>query len=305
MKPFDLQVNGYAGTDFCSLDLTGEQLNTACQALEADGVDSILATVITDSVGRLEEKLRNLVELREKDPLAQRMITGFHVEGPFLSPEPGFIGAHPVNEVKRANGEDARRLFDASGGLIRLFTLAPEMDAGGAVTRYLTDLSVVVSAGHTNASLDELHCALDQGLSMVTHLGNGCPVSLPRHDNIVQRVLSLRDRLWTCFIADGHHVDFFALRNYLDLVGVDRAIMVTDSISAATMGPGTHTLSGSDVEVDAEGVARRPGSPNLAGSTLTMPRLQENLREYLGMSDSEIRQLIDLNPRNALKREIL
>ncbi|MGB0153486.1 MAG: N-acetylglucosamine-6-phosphate deacetylase [Verrucomicrobiales bacterium] len=304
MKPFDLQVNGYAGVDFSSLELTGSQLHEACEAVRRDGGDRILATLITDSVENLESKLRNLVDLREQDDLAGEVIAGFHIEGPFLSAEPGYIGAHPANLTKKANIEDARRLLDAAGGLTKVVTLAPEADSGGRVTRYLADRDVIVSAGHTNASQDQLGIAIDQGLSMVTHLGNGCPVDLPRHDNIIQRVLSLRESLWIGFIPDGHHIDFFALKNYLDLVGLDRAFMVTDAISASGLGAGTYELSGEPVEVDSSGVARRPGSPNLSGSTLTIQQMRENLSRHLGMSDAEIEQVVALNPGKAVGENV-
>ena len=300
MKPFDLQVNGYAGTDFCSLNLTAEQLHSACVALESDGVDSILATVITDSMEKLRLKLAKLVHLRNQDPLAQKIIAGIHIEGPFLNPSPGYIGAHPPEAVKLANVDDTKRLLEAADGLVRLFTLAPEMDPYFQTTQFLEEQGVVVSAGHTNASLDQLRGAIDNGLSMFTHLGNGCPVDLPRHDNIIQRALHFRDRLWICFIPDGFHINFSTLKNYLDLVGMDRAIMVTDAISAARLGPGRYELSGTSVDVDENGVARRPGSVNLAGSTLSMSRLRQNLKEQLDLSDAEIEQLIDLNPRKAL-----
>ncbi len=300
MRPFDIQVNGYAGTDFCSPGLSADDLHSACVALETDGVDSILATIITDSLDRLLLKVANLVHLRDQDSLAQKMIAGIHVEGPFLNPAPGYIGAHDAEYVKLANVDDAKRLLDSGKGMIRLVTLAPEMDPYFETTRYLKGEGVVVSAGHCNPSLEQLKGAIDNGLSMVTHLGNGCPVELPRHDNVVQRFLHFREQLWTCFIPDGHHINFYSLRNYLDLVGVERAIMVTDAITAARLGPGLHRLSGFEVEVDDEGVARRPGSANLAGSTLTMARLRRNLREQLGLSDDEIQQLIDINPRNAL-----
>lgn len=300
MNPFDLQVNGYAGVDFSALELTEEQLHTACSAIRRDGGDRILATVITDSVESLERKLTNLAYLRDRDGLAGEVIAGFHIEGPFLSPVPGYIGAHSPSATKRANIEDAQRLLDAAGGLARIITLAPEVDAESRVTRYLTEQGVVVAAGHTDASLDELRIAVDQGLTMVTHLGNGCPVNLPRHDNIIQRVLSLRDQLWIGFIPDGHHIDFYALKNYLDLVGLERSFMVTDTISAAGLGPGIYEFAGEPVEVDEAGAARRPGSPNLSGSTLTMQQLRENLSRYLGLSDSEIEQLVEINPRKAL-----
>jgi N-acetylglucosamine-6-phosphate deacetylase len=300
VKPFDIQVNGYAGTDFCSLNLTAEQLHSACVALEADGVDSILATVITDTMEKLRLKLANLAHLREQDPLAQKIISGFHIEGPFLNPAPGYIGAHPTEAVKLANVDDTKRLLEAASGLTQLVTLAPEMDPYFQTTQYLAEQDIVVSAGHTNASLDQLRSAIDNGLSMFTHLGNGCPIDLPRHDNIVQRALHLRERLWTCFIPDGFHINFSTLKNYLDLVGIDRAIMVTDAISAARLGAGTYDLSGEAVEVDENGVAHRPGSANLAGSTLTMSRLRRNFKEQLELGDSDIGQLVDLNPRKAL-----
>ena len=89
MRPFDIQVNGYAGTDFCSLSLSAEELNSACVMLETDGVDAILATVITDSLDKLLLKIANLVHLHEKDPLAQRVVAGIHVEGPVLNPALG------------------------------------------------------------------------------------------------------------------------------------------------------------------------------------------------------------------------
>mgnify|MGYP001471147414 FL=1 len=300
MKPLDLQVNGYAGVDFCSSTLEGEELHAACQALEDDGVDGILATLITDSVDSLAAKLSNLVRLRAQDSLVEKMIVGFHVEGPFLNPAAGYIGAHPSEHACPADVEDARRLLEAGGGLVKIFTLAPEMDPGCGTTGFLSGEGVTVSAGHCNPSVDQLQSAIEHGLKMVTHFGNGCPVELPRHDNVLQRFLHLRRHLWFGFIPDGAHVEFHALRNYLDLVGVDRAFMVTDAISAARLGPGLHEISGMTVEVDAGGVARLPGSPNLAGSTITMSGIRSNLSEKLGLDEDQVRSLIDLNPREAI-----
>ena len=300
MKPFDLQVNGYAGADFCSGSLTSGQLHTACEALEADGVDGVLFTVITDSVDSLVVKLRNLVRLRDADSLAQKMIAGVHIEGPFLNPEPGYIGAHQPEAVTPATPDHAARLLDAAGGLTKLVTLAPEQDPGFSTTRFLTDRNITVAAGHCNPTLDQLHGAIDSGLSMVTHFGNGCPVELPRHDNVLQRFLACLEQLWFSFIPDGVHIEFFALKNYLELVGIERAVMVTDAISAARLGPGLHSISGIPVEVDPNGVARRPGLPNLAGSTITMPRIRELLAGRLNLTELEIERVVDTNPRRAL-----
>ena len=262
MRPFDIQVNGYSGADFCSATLTLEQCRHACDALAADGVDGILATVITDSVEAICAKLARLAAFREADPVIAKMIVGFHVEGPFISPEPGFVGAHAREHVLPATPEAMCRIVNAGNGLLRLVTLAPEYDAGFATTAYLARHGITVSAGHTDASLDQLRGAIDAGLTMVTHLGNGCPTTLARHDNIIQRALALRDRLWICYIPDGAHVPFFALANYVALVGLDRCIMVTDAISAARLGEprGLHSHDAAD-----PGKPRSPPRPHRGG----------------------------------------
>lgn len=300
MKSFDLQVNGYAGTDFNRDGLTAEQLHHACQCLVEDGCDSILATFITDEIPKLERRMRTLAELREKDPLAQRVITGIHIEGPFINPIKGYVGAHPPHAVKPANVEDAKKLLDAAGGLARLVTLAPEHDEGCKTTTWLASQGVVVSAGHCDPSLDQLRAACDAGLSMFTHVGNGCPIQMHRHDNIIQRVLSLHDRLWLCFIPDGVHVPFFVLKNWLRSTGLDRVVFVTDAISAARLGPGRYTLAGWDILIGEDLVARSPDGSHFVGSTVTVPRIKANALHELGMTEAEVGRVLDENPRRAM-----
>ena len=297
---FDIQVNGYAGADFCSQNLTLAQCRRACDELAADGTDGILATVITDSIEGICHKLARLAAFREQDPAIARMIAGFHVEGPFLSRKPGCPGAHDPAKIVPATVSAAQRILEAGAGLVRLVTLAPECDARLATTSFLARHGVTVSAGHCDPSLDELRAAIDAGLSMVTHLGNGCALDLPRHDNFIQRALFLHDRLWICFIPDGVHVPFFALANYLAVSGLDRTIMVTDAILAAKLPPGRYAYGEGEVEVDAAGVARRPGLKNLAGSTISMRQVRDNLREHLGLDGGAIERLTATNPRLAV-----
>ena len=161
-------------------------------------------------------------------------------------------------------------------------TLAPEHDPGLTVTRWLAAEKIVVSAGHCNPSLDQLRAAIDAGLSMFTHLGNGCPALLHRHDNIVQRVLSVADRLWICFIGDGVHVPHWALANYLRAVPAERAIIVSDGISAAGLGPGRYRLGLQTVDVGQDLVARSPDGSHFIGATATMSQIAAGLRRAPG-----------------------
>ncbi len=202
--------------------------------------------------------------------------------------------------MRPADLDTAKRLLEAAEGLIRMVTLAPECDPGLNVTRYLVGEKVLVSAGYCDASLDELLAAIDAGLSMFTHLGNGCPALLPRHDNIIERVLSLRDRLMITFIADGVHVPPPELKNYLRLAGIERSIVVTAAISAARQGPGRYSFRGREINVGEDRIARMPQSQLLAGSTATMPQIAALLRERVGLSEDEIRQLVCDNPRRVL-----
>jgi len=297
----DLQVNGYGGIDFNVDDLSAEGFHQACAALARDGVKAILATIITDDVPAMCRRIGRLVELMQADADARSIIAGFHIEGPFISPVDGYRGAHPRDAVRPANPDDAQRLIDAGAGLVKLLTLAPEQDAGGRVTKMLTDRGIAVSAGHTNASLDELKCAIDNGLTLFTHLGNGCPMQVHRHDNIVQRALSLGDRITPMFIADGVHVPFFALGNYLRCAGVERCIVVSDAMAAAGRGPGRYRLGRWEVKVDENLAAWAPDRSHLVGSAMSMARAHHNLRHHLGLDEPHCSRLLSENAKRILR----
>src|SRR3954453_16810792 len=166
MSYLDLQVNGYGGTDFNRDDLSPEDLHRACHKLDDDGVGGILATVITEQVDTMCARLAQMVTLREAEALAKRVIPGLPVEGPFISSVAGYRGAHPLEPILPADIDVMHRLLDARSGLVRVVTLAPESDPGFRVTKMLANRGIVVSAGHTDAAMDQLRVAIDAGLRM-------------------------------------------------------------------------------------------------------------------------------------------
>ena len=299
---FDIQVNGYGGVDFNSEGYTLDALHGACQKLRADGNDGILATVITDTFDLMAGRLRRLVQLREQDALVREVIAGFHIEGPYINETTGYRGAHPLDAVRPADPDGMKTLLDAGGGLVRLVTLAPERDAGLKTTAMLAKAGVTVSAGHCDPTLDQLKAACDAGASMFTHLGNGCPMhGMHRHDNVIQRALSLYDRLWLCFIADGAHVPFVALGNYLRCAGIDRCVVTTDAIAPAGLGPGRYTLGRWDLLIGDDMVARAPDGSHFVGSAISMPESERRLKENLKLSQADCDKLLRTNPRKAVK----
>ena len=293
---FDIQVNGYAGVDFNQNDLKEEELHRACEQLKADGTAGILATVITAAFDEMKTRLSNIVEYRRRDPLIREIIKGIHIEGPFLNREPGYKGAHPEAMILDPDPEKMEELLEAAGGLTKVVTLAPEKDREMHVTRLLADKGITVSAGHCNPSLEQLYKAVDAGVSMWTHFGNGIPNTIPRHDNILQRVLSVREHLWICYIADGIHIPLFALKNYLDLTGTDHCIVITDCMAGASAPPGRYKISHIELEVGADGVVREPGKENFAGSSATMQKCYDNLTKDMGLNATDAQKLTVDNP---------
>jgi N-acetylglucosamine-6-phosphate deacetylase len=278
----DLQINGIAGIDFNASDLSTECWNHACQALEEDGTEIFLPTLITDSMEGLNRKLERLAELLEATPIAKDTLPlGIHLEGPFLSEKHGYIGAHPKQYACDADLEQLKRWQELSRNHIRMVTLAPERDPSAVCTRWLADQGILVAAGHTDATIDQLKQAIDNGLTIFTHLGNACPMLLPRHDNIIQRALSLRKQLKYTLIADGHHLPYWLLQQWIEVIGEDRVAIVSDAISAAGLPPGMHRLGERSVLVGDDGVPRSEDGSHFVGSGTTLGTMEQQLeREF-------------------------
>jgi N-acetylglucosamine-6-phosphate deacetylase len=293
----DLQVNGYAAVDFNADKLVMEDVAAVCRRLRDDGVAGILATVITADLDAMCRRLANIKRVCDASDEIADMIWGVHIEGPFFPNEPGYIGAHPPEHARQADVDSMKRLLEAAGGLTRIVTLAPERDPGMQVTTYLAGQEIRVAAGHCNPSLEQLRAAIDAGLTLFTHLGNGCPALLPRHDNIIQRALNLSDQLYIGFIADGVHVPFVALKNYLRCCGLERAFVVTDAICGAGLGPGEYTIGDQKVTVDENLATWAADRSHLVGSAGTMPRSAENLSTALGLDERQINLLLVENPQ--------
>ena len=264
---FDLQVNGYGGVDFQQDNLTIESLLSAARALRAAGCGRFLLTLITDEWDKLTARLRHLRHLRSESAELQQAIAGWHVEGPFLSAEPGFHGAH--NPVLTCNPtvEHILELRTITENEPLLLTLAPERSGAFAAIELAVSRGIRVSLGHTNASAEMLAQAVRAGASAFTHLGNGCPRDLDRHENILWRVFET-EGLRVSLIPDRIHVSPALFRLVHRVMGPDSIYYVSDAMAAAGMRPGRYTLGKLHLEVGPDQVVRQPGKPLFAGSAL-------------------------------------
>ena len=297
----DLQINGCWGIDFNAAELTESDWDLASKRLEDSGTSEFLPTIITDSIESMVTKIRRLADYCERRCDGHAIATGIHVEGPFISPITGYIGAHPKAHAIPASLNAAKRILEAGRGWVRMLTLAPEMDSNAAVVQFLANQGVLVAAGHTNASLDQMQQAIDAGLCCFTHLGNGCPAELPRHDNIIHRVMKLRDRLSVTLIADGHHLPPWLLQMLIEWFGEDRSIIVSDAISAAGLPSGYHTLGKRRVWVGDDGVPRSEDRSHFVGSGALLDQMLPLLRDEQRWPSSSLTKMFRENARLLLE----
>jgi N-acetylglucosamine-6-phosphate deacetylase len=263
----DLQINGYAGVDFQRDDVTLEELLHASRALRRDGCAHFLLTLITDEWSRLLVRLKQFRKLRDSSEELREAIIGWHIEGPFLSEKPGFHGAHNPAPMCDPMLENIHELRAVTSNDHLLLTMAPERNGALDAIRLATKLGMRVSLGHTDASAEILSQAVAAGATGFTHLANGCPRELDRHDNILWRVCETSG-LTVSFIPDGHHVSPAPFR-LLHKVLTGSIYYTTDAMPAAGAGPGRYRLGNLDLEVGADQVVRQPGKTNFAGSALT------------------------------------
>lgn len=263
----DLQVNGFAGVDFQRDDLDKASLLRAVRGLAAAGCGLFLLTLVTDRWPRLVARLRWFRTLRAQSPELQHAIAGWHLEGPFLSAEPGYHGAHEPACMCDPKPEHMDELRAAAGSDPVLMTLAPERPGALETIRRAVELGITISLGHTNAAAEVLRAAVAAGATGFTHLGNACPQQLDRHDNILWRVFDTPG-LTVSVIPDGIHVSpqFFRLAHRVCPAG--GILYVTDAMSAAGAPPGRYTIGPLEVEVGADRIVRQPGRANFAGSAL-------------------------------------
>ncbi len=264
----DLQINGYGGVDFQRDDhLTETQLQSAARQMRRDGCGRFFFTLITDEWPKLMARVRRAKAIRDANPELRAALAGWHIEGPFLSPEVGFKGAHNPDVMRDATEADLHELRAVTGRDPVLLTLAPERGGSLAAIRCAVSLGMVVSLGHTNASAERIREAVAAGARGFTHLGNGIPQQLDRHDNILWRVFDTPG-LMPSLIPDTHHVSPILFRHMHRALPADRIYYTTDAMSAAGAPPGRYTIGAIELEVGADQIVRQPGKPNFAGSAL-------------------------------------
>ncbi len=275
----DLQVNGYAGVDFNTTALTPDAFDHALRAMLNAGVTACLPTLITAPEDILAARIATLDQAVARSRLGPSMVLGYHLEGPFLNPTPGYAGCHPALAMV---DPDPALLHRISVGLTRqilLLTLAPERDGAMALISWARAEGLLVAMGHTSADAATVTRAVESGVTLSTHLGNALPQPQPKFLNPLMAQLA-EDRLTATFIADGIHIPPDALKVLLRAKGLERSILVTDATAAAAAPVGLYEFAGMSIERAADGTVRTPGSQVLAGSALCLDQAVRNIVKW-------------------------
>jgi N-acetylglucosamine-6-phosphate deacetylase len=296
---FDIQINGFAGVDFQQPDLSAQEVRHAVDRLATHETQRFFATLITDSIDSLAAKFANLESIRSADCVIAEAICGYHLEGPWLSPEPGYRGAHDPQFMGPPDLHDFERLQKAANGQIKLLTIAPEHPGSAEFIYEVTQQGLAVSIGHSNASEADIDAAIQAGARFCTHLGNGVPAEMHRHDNVMQRLLA-RDELTAFFIPDGIHLPPGVLKNFFRAKPPGKALFTTDCMAAAGAPPGVYRIAHHQLEVGHDRVVRMPGSNGFAGSALAPDEGVANMQRWLGLQEAEARELFSTAIAGAL-----
>jgi N-acetylglucosamine-6-phosphate deacetylase len=294
----DLQVNGYAGIDFNDEALTPDALDHALEVMRRANVTTCLPTLITAAEPILTARLAALDAAVAASRLGPEMVPGFHLEGPFLNPTPGYAGCHPPEAMVPPDPAILETLAGSLRRPILLLTLAPERPNAFALIAWARQHGMVVAMGHTAADHAITERATDAGVTLSTHLGNALPQPQPKFLNPLMAQLA-QDGLHASFIADGIHIPPHALKVLLRAKTPGRSILVTDATSAAAAPPGLYRFAGMTIEHTPDGSVRVPGTPTLAGSALTLDRAVRNIVAW-GLADAATAVAMASTTPNAL-----
>ncbi len=290
----DLQINGYIGVDYSDTTLTEKDFIRSARALHENGTAGFLPTVITSHE---EIYRRNLPMLARamKDPDLEGCVLGLHLEGPFISDQPGAVGAHNPAAVSKPDCDYLKRLQDWAEGQIKVLTIAAEAEGAEKLIACANSLGIVVSLGHHLATPADIEKCAKAGAKLLTHLGNGCPNMIHRHNNPIWAGLA-DDQLTAMIITDGHHLPPALIKTMVRAKGVDKVIVTSDASPIAGMPPGRYSTLGNNAILEPNGLLHNPEKQCLVGSSATILVCVNYLASLDFLSPNDIVKLAFSNP---------
>ena len=281
--PGFIDVHSHGGYGSDNMDADPKDIDEMTTKMLAEGITSYFPTTMTQSDENIEAALAGIKEAKALNP----MIQGIHLEGPFVSPE--YKGAQPEEFMRVADADTMKRWNDLSGGNIRLVTYAPEMGDVSEFEKYCLENNIILSAGHTGATYEQLDAS---NTSHITHLFNG-QLGLHHREAGVAGFGLLKDDVMVEMIVDGIHIDPTMVKLAYKAKGADGIVLITDSMRAKGIPEGESELGGQKVIVKNKQARLESGA--LAGSILTFIDAFKNMIEFSGCSIEEAVKMSSVN----------
>ncbi|MBD2294255.1 N-acetylglucosamine-6-phosphate deacetylase [Anabaena sphaerica FACHB-251] len=273
----DLQINGGLGLAFPELTQKDiQQLDQISQFLWDAGVDGYLPTLVTTSVENIQRSLSLISNYNQK---SGAKILGVHLEGPFLNY--GKRGAHPAEYLLPLTMNEVKRVLGNYASVVKIITLAPELDPTGEVIPYLCSLGITVSLGHSQATAAQAQQAFDAGATMVTHAFNAMPPLHHREPGLLGAAMN-HPHVMSSFIADGQHVVPIMLE--ILLRASKGLFLVSDALAPLGLPDGVYPWD--DRKITVKNGTARLADGTLSGTTLPLLTGVQNLVKW-GICDVE------------------
>ncbi len=293
----DIHIHGAAGHDL--MEASDAALADIERLLAQHGVTSYYPTTVTAPMDQTLQSLQFLAQATERrsangadGPRARPL--GIHLEGPFLSQ--ARRGVHPSMDLQPASCETFHRMWEAAAGRVSLLTIAPELEGALELIADAARRGVCVSIGHSNADFAQATAGIRAGARHATHTFNAMRRLDHRDPGLLGAILR-DDTLTADIIADGLHVHPAVVAMFLRVKGAERAVLVSDAISAAGMPDGEYRLGSYKVHLRG---GRCESHGKLAGSVLTLDRAVRNAMRFAGISFQDSLRLATVNPARVM-----
>ncbi len=292
----DLQINGGLGTAFPDLNTeNAESLQKISDYLWDSGVDAFLPTLVTTSVEKIQRSLKVIADFMQSQTSGAKVL-GVHLEGPFLNAEKR--GAHPQEYLLPLSLVEVKRALGDFTEIVKVITLAPELDSHNEVIPYLHQQGIIVSLGHSQATAEQAQNAFNMGATMVTHAFNAMPALHHREPGLLAAAITNK-KVMCGFIADGKHVSPMMIDLLLRASNYTQGLfLVSDALAPLGLPDGTYPWDSREITVT-EGTARLADG-TLSGTTLPLLAGIQNLVEW-GICNLETAiELATTAPRTAI-----
>lgn len=302
MKLIDLQVNGYMGVDFSSPDLSEFDFVRACEKMIKHGVTAFLPTLITSSEKIYQKNLPLIARVSDRSEF-KKHILGIHAEGPFISKLPGVVGAHNPQCTRKPDIDFLNKMQDWACGKIRVLTIAAELPGAAKLCEHASKIGITVFLGHQDAQLSDLEKLAKAGAKAITHLGNGLPNTINRHNNILFYGLAC-EKLAATIITDGHHLPAHLIKTIIRVKGIENIIVISDASPLAGLPPKKYKTLGNEVVLEENGYLHNPKKKCMVGSSSTMVECVKYLESLSLLTKQELKKVVYSNPLKFINSNI-